>query len=64
MQSRHFIALPILLALSGCSEKIQPQDQPPTLPGEIRATEATEVPGTQGATETPEIELRDPVGLD
>lgn len=61
MQLRLFIALPILLALSGCSEEMHVQDQPPKIPGEIRATE---VPGTEGAAETPEIELRDPVGLD
>lgn len=61
MQSKLFIALPILLALSGCSEEIQARDQPPTLPGETRPSEANEVQGTESEAD---IELRNPVGLD
>jgi hypothetical protein len=64
IQSRLFIALPILLALSSCSEEIQAQNQPLKPPDEIRAGEATELPGTEGEAEAPNIELRDPVGLD
>lgn len=64
MQSKFLIALPILAALSGCSEEIQARDQPPTLPAEIKADEAAEEPSAEDETETPGIELRNPVGLD
>ena len=64
MQLTLLITLPILLALSGCSEEIQAQDQPPTLPAEIRASEETELPSAEGEAEAPDIELRNPIGLD
>ncbi len=56
-----FFVLPIFWILSGCSEGIQAQDQSPTTPDEITATER---PSVDGKTETPDIEFRDPVRLD
>ncbi|MDP3783341.1 MAG: hypothetical protein Q8Q79_10515 [Sphingopyxis sp.] len=61
MQLRLFIALPFLVALSGCNEEIQAQDPPITPPAE-RA--AIDVPHVAGETETPDIELQVPVGFD
>jgi hypothetical protein len=54
----------ILLAVSSCDEKIQTQEPLPTLPGEIRASEGTEVAMSESEAETLGIELRDPVELD
>ena len=59
-----FIALPIFLVLSGCGEEIQAQDPSPTQSDKMTAMEGTEMPSADGEAETPEIELRDPVGLD
>ena len=59
-----FITLPIYLVLSGCGDEILARDQPPSLSDEMREIQATETPGADGATETPDIELWDPVGLD
>lgn len=64
MQPGLLIALPVLLAFSGCSREIQAQDPPTTPPGETGADEATEPPSPEGEVEAPDIELRDPVGLD
>ena len=61
MQSRLFVAFQILLALPECSEEVQSQDRPSTPP---RESSATEVPGTVGNEEMPEIELQTPVGFD
>lgn len=61
MQAGLFIALPILLALSGCSEA---RDQLTTPTGEIEASDANERTDPKGEAEAPDIEFRDPVGLD
>jgi hypothetical protein len=61
MQLRLSIALPFLLALSGCNEEIQARDPPITPPGESAAIDA---PHAEGETETPDIELQVPVGFD
>lgn len=64
MQSKLFVALAFFPALSGCSEEIQSQDQPTTLPGEIRASEANELPSAENQAEAPDTEHGNPVGLD
>ena len=64
MQSKLFSALPVFLALSGCSEEIQAQDQARPPPGEIRVSGATELPSPDDEADAPDVELRNPVGLD
>ena len=58
MQLRLSIALPFLLALSGCNEEIQARDPP------IVESAAIDAPHAEGETETPDIELQVPVGFD
>lgn len=64
MQSRLFIALPILIGLSGCGEKTTAQDHLPERSSEIAASETNEMTGAVGDADAPDIELREPVGLD
>lgn len=61
MRSRLFTALPILLALSGCSEEIQAQDPPTALPGEIGANES---PNLESEVDAPDVERPNPSDLD
>lgn len=64
MQSRLFIALPILLALSGCSEEIQSHDQQTTPDREISASEATDLVGAKSEADAPDTEPRASAGFD
>lgn len=64
MQSKLFIALPILIVLSACSEKATTQDHSPEPSGEIGARERNEMTGAESHADAADIELREPVGLD
>lgn len=64
MQSKLFIALPILIVPSRCGEETTAQDHPPEPSGEKAASETSEMTSAEGYTHAPDFDLQEPVTLD